>query len=101
MVRRHPTSRTDEDVNWSTRPSDGAASLRNGMTRKKELRGTPPTTFKARTSDQNESRATKRHWGDWFGPYRLVMYPKLALLTSLVGLAKFAWFVAFSASARS
>src|SRR5688572_8057270 len=43
----------------------------------------------------------KRHWRDWFGPYVDVIKPKVALLMSDCGLAKFAWFVALSASARN
>jgi hypothetical protein len=31
------------------------------------FRATPPTRIK-QTTDQNESRAPKRHWRDWFGP---------------------------------
>lgn len=55
----------------------------------------------ATDGDQKETRAPKRHWRDWFGPVVPVMKPKLELLMSLVGLAKFAWLVAFSASARN
>jgi hypothetical protein len=54
-----------------------------------------------RGSRQKETRAPKRHWRDWFGPVVPVINPKVLLLMSLVGLAKFAWLVAFSASARS
>src|ERR1051325_7782574 len=43
----------------------------------------------------------KRHCRDWFGPYVEVMKPKVALLMSGCGFAKFAWFVALSASARN
>ena len=39
---------------------------------------------------QKETRAPKRHWRDWFGPVVPVMNPKVELLMSLDGLAKFA-----------
>src|SRR5207237_9646835 len=50
---------------------------------------------------QKLNRIPKRHCRDWLGPYVAVTKPKLAAVTSEAGLAKFAWFVAFSASARN
>src|ERR1051326_1314607 len=52
-------------------------------------------------ASQKLSRIPKRHCRDWFGPYVEVMKPKVALLMSDCGFAKFAWLVAFSASARN
>src|ERR687891_1426195 len=60
-----------------------------------------PRSVLRMSSIQKLSRMPKRHWRDWFGPYVDVIKPKVALLMSDCGLAKFAWFVALSASARN
>src|SRR5918996_3839653 len=60
-----------------------------------------PRSVLRMSSTQKLSRIPKRHWRDWFGPYVDVIKPKVALLMSGCGFAKFAWFVALSASARN
>src|SRR5689334_6053156 len=66
----------------------------------KNLRN-PWIVFFSCHASQKLSRIPKRHCRDWFGPYVEVTNPKVALLMSDCGFAKFAWFVALSASARN
>ena len=65
------------------------------------LRRTVDWTVHDTDGAQKETRAPNRHWRDWFGPTVEVMKPKFAPVTSDAGLAKFAWLVAFNASARN